>query len=96
MKKAVPASAQECDPFASWIDGYLRHLSKERRLSPNTSSNYARDLAALAAFLRQGQVGDWKRVDSQHVRMFAARSHAGGRRSPRRLAAMNLASTYCV
>jgi integrase/recombinase XerC len=61
-----------------WIDGYLTHLSKERRLSPHTSSNYARDLAALADYLERGSVRDWKSVDSQHVRMFAARSHAAG------------------
>jgi integrase/recombinase XerC len=62
----------------SLIDGYLNHLAKERRLSPHTSSNYARDLAALFTFLELGAVRDWKSVDSQHVRMFAARSHAGG------------------
>jgi integrase/recombinase XerC len=75
----------------SRIDAYLTHLSKERRLSPHTSSNYARDLAALAEFLEHGEVRDWKSVDSQHVRMFAARSHAGGlspRSVQRRLSAV--------
>ena len=62
----------------SLVDGYLTHLAKERRLSPHTSSNYARDLAALFAFLERAGLRDWKSVDSQHVRMFAARSHAGG------------------
>ncbi len=74
-----------------WIDGYLTHLAKERRLSPHTSSNYARDIGALADFLEHAGVGDWKRVDSQHVRMFAARAHAGGlgpRSVQRRLSAV--------
>jgi integrase/recombinase XerC len=74
-----------------WIDGYLTHLAKERRLSPHTSSNYARDLAALFEFLERAPVRDWKTVDSQHVRMFAARSHAGGlspRSVQRRLSAV--------
>jgi integrase/recombinase XerC len=62
----------------SLIDGYLRHLALERRLSPHTSSNYARDLRALADFAERAHLDDWRRVDSQHVRMFAARSHAGG------------------
>ena len=62
----------------SWIDAYLSHLSKERRLSPHTASNYARDLRALADFADRGEVRDWKRMDSQHLRLFAARSHAGG------------------
>ena len=43
-----------------WIDGYLEHLAKERRLSPHTSSNYARDIGALADFLERGNVTDWK------------------------------------
>jgi integrase/recombinase XerC len=60
------------------IDGYLRHLGFERRLSPHTASNYARDLRALADYAERGSLDDWKRIDSQHVRMFAARSHAGG------------------
>ena len=60
------------------IDAYLRHLGKERRLSPHTASNYARDLRALAEFAERGSLDDWRRLDSQHVRMFAARSHAGG------------------
>ena len=73
------------------IDGYLAHLSRERRLSPHTSSNYARDVIALAEYLERSNVSEWKRVDSQHVRMFAARAHAGGlspRSVQRRLSAV--------
>jgi len=62
----------------SWIDAYLTHLAKERRLSPHTASNYARDLRALADFADRATLRDWKSIDSQHVRLFAARSHAGG------------------
>lgn len=82
-----------------WIDGYLRHLGKERRLSPHTSSNYARDIAALADFLDSGNVTEWKRVDSQHVRVFAARAHAGGlspRSVQRRLSAVRSFFGYLV
>jgi len=32
----------------------------------------------LAEFAERGSLDDWRRLDSQHVRMFAARSHAGG------------------
>jgi integrase/recombinase XerC len=59
------------------IDGYLRHLGIERRLSPHTATNYARDLRSLADFAERGNL-DWQHIDSQHVRMFAARAHAGG------------------
>jgi integrase/recombinase XerC len=78
-------------PDRRLIDGYLAHLAKERRLSPHTASNYARDLAALADFLERAGLCDWRRVDSQHVRVFAARSHAGGlapRSVQRRLSAV--------
>ena len=74
-----------------WVDGYLAHLAKERRLSPHTSSNYARDIGALIDYLVRIGVSDWKRVDSQHVRVFAARCHAGGlgpRSVQRRLSAL--------
>ena len=81
------------------IDAYLRHLGKERRLSPHTASNYARDIGALADFLERGNVVDWKRVDSQHVRVFAARAHAGGlapRSVQRRLSAVRSFFGYLV
>jgi integrase/recombinase XerC len=82
-----------------WIAGYLAHLANERRLSPHTSSNYARDIAALAGYLERANVTDWKRVDSQHVRMFAARAHAGGlgpRSVQRRLSAVRGFFGYLV
>ena len=81
------------------IESYLKHLAKERRLSPHTASNYARDIAALADFLERGNVSDWKRVDSQHVRVFAARSHAAGlnpRSVQRRLSAVRGYFNYLV
>jgi integrase/recombinase XerC len=77
-------------PDRSLIDGYLKHLATERRLSPHTSTNYARDLRALADFAERADL-DWKALDSQHVRMFAARAHAGGlnpRSVQRRLSAV--------
>src|SRR5215207_5620169 len=82
----------------SQIDAYLAHLSKERRLSPHTSSNYARDLRALADYAERGNLG-WKNFDSQHVRMFAARAHAGGlspRSVQRRLSAVRGFFNYLV
>ena len=83
----------------SYIDGYLKHLGTERRLSPHTSSNYARDLRALADYMDRGNLPDWSKVDSQHVRMFAARAHAGGlspRSVQRRLSAVRGFFNYLV
>jgi integrase/recombinase XerC len=78
-------------PDRALIDGYLAHLSRERRLSPHTASNYARDLRALADFAEKGNLAHWTTLDSQHVRMFAARAHAAGlspRSVQRRLSAV--------
>ncbi len=57
---------------------FLAHLRTERRLSTHTASNYARDLDALTAFCAQQKVETWRALDSQHVRLFAARQHARG------------------
>ncbi|MGH8240590.1 MAG: tyrosine recombinase XerC [Steroidobacteraceae bacterium] len=61
---------------------FLAHLSVERRLSPHTDTNYKRDLQRFIAFCDKNAVADWSRVDSQHVRMFAAAEHRRGA-SPR-------------
>ena len=78
---------------------YLKHLGTERRLSPHTATNYARDLRALADFMERGNLADWGKVDSQHVRVFAARAHAGGlspRSVQRRLSAVRGFFNYLV
>jgi integrase/recombinase XerC len=83
----------------SCIDGYLKHLGTERRLSPHTASNYARDLRALADYMERGNLAHWNKVDSQHVRVFAARAHAGGlspRSVQRRLSAVRGFFNYLV
>jgi integrase/recombinase XerC len=82
----------------SLITAYLAHLSKERRLSPHTGSNYARDLRSLADFADKNGL-DWKHFDSQHVRTFAARVHAAGlgpRSVQRRLSAVRGFFNYLV
>ena len=69
----------------AWVTRFRRYLSSERRLSPHTERSYARDLAALVEFCDRQRLRDWSELDSQHVRMFAAHSHKGGRVSPRRI-----------
>ncbi len=66
-------------------------MSSERRLSAHTDSSYARDLAALVKFCDRAGLGDWSALDTQHVRTFAAHSHAAGlapRSIQRRLSAV--------
>ena len=74
-----------------WLERFERHLATERRLSAHTVAAYHRDLAALAQWCDAGGIADWRTLDHQHVRSFAARSHARGlqgRSIRRRLAAL--------
>src|SRR5579864_4171035 len=70
---------------------FRRYMTTERRLSAHTDSNYARDLAALVKYCDLHGLQDWSAVDSQHIRSFAAHSHAKGlapRSIQRRLSAV--------
>jgi integrase/recombinase XerC len=74
-----------------WVARFRRYLNFERRLSAHTDSSYARDLAALVKFCDRAELADWHALDSQHIRLFAARSHAAGlapRSIQRRLSAV--------
>jgi integrase/recombinase XerC len=80
----LPAALQRVAQFR-------RYMTTERRLSAHTDSNYARDLAALVKFCDVHGLQDWSAVDSQHIRSFAAQSHAKGlapRSIQRRLSAV--------
>jgi integrase/recombinase XerC len=73
------------------IARFRQYLAKERRLSAHTDSNYTRDLTALTRFCCQEGIADWPALEHAHVRLFAARSHAGGlapRSVQRRLSAV--------
>jgi integrase/recombinase XerC len=82
-----------------WVGRYLAHLKSERRLSSHTAEGYARDLAALAAYCNRKGIEDWRNIDSQHVRVFAAEEHRGGlgpRSIQRRLSAVRGFFTYLI
>jgi integrase/recombinase XerC len=73
------------------IAEYLQSLRTERRLSPNTSAAYARDLEALRDFCEREAIGSLADLDSYHIRRFAAESHRKGlapRSIARRLSAV--------
>ncbi len=61
-----------------WMERFRRYIRTERRLSPHTDENYARDLRALVSYCDKHGIPDWHGIDAQHVRLFAARSHAQG------------------
>ena len=74
-----------------YLQRFARHLAIERRLSPHTCSAYAQDLQALQLWCDQQQLADWTQLNTQLLRSFAARSHAGGlapRSVQRRLSAV--------
>jgi integrase/recombinase XerC len=74
-----------------WLARFRRYLNVERRLSRHTDDSYTRDLTALVKFCDRSGVSDWSELDTQHVRTFAAHSHAGGlspRSIQRRLSAV--------
>lgn len=76
---------------AGWLAKFEQHLASERHLSGHTVAAYRRDVAALVAWCRGAQLTEWTELDHQHVRSFAARSHAQGleaRSVQRRLAAV--------
>jgi integrase/recombinase XerC len=82
-----------------WLQRFARHLATERRLSPHTSAAYAHDLGALTTWCEQQGIADWNDLDSQRVRSFAARSHAGGlspRSVQRRLSAVRSFYEYLL
>lgn len=82
-----------------WIARFRRYLATERRLSPHTDSAYALDLAALVAYCEKQSLDGWARIDTQHVRTFAARSHASGlkpRSIQRRLSAVRVFFEFLI
>lgn len=82
-----------------WVERFARHLRAERNLSGHTGSAYAHELEALVAWCDAQGLEDWRRIDSQHLRMFAARSHAGGlapRSVQRRLSALRSFFRYLI
>lgn len=75
----------------AWLPRFLSHLSVERRLSRHTDANYKRDLDRFVAWCDRNQIAQWERLDSQHVRTFAAAEFRRGsspRTIQRRLSAL--------
>ena len=57
------------------VSAYLAHLATERRLSPLTCKNYARDIATL---IRLSQSTPLDQLQVHHIRRFAAQLHGNG------------------
>ncbi len=89
----MDSSAQEL------LDRFLRHLQHERRLSPHTVDNYARDLRHLAEFCDSRGLERWNAVDVHQVRAFVAWRHrrgTGGRSLQRELSALRTFFNFLI
>ena len=82
-----------------WIDDFIRHLETERRLSSLTCKHYRRDLGALVEFCDHHDVGNWRDLDDEHLRAFAAEAYRKGlsaRSIQRRLSAARTFFRYLL
>jgi integrase/recombinase XerC len=82
-----------------WLPRFTSHLLSERRVSPHTVSAYLRELQALIAWCDKQGLADWAALDEQHIRVYAARSHAAGlkpRSVQRRLSALRTFWNYLL
>src|SRR5262249_46961607 len=61
-----------------WITRFRRHLTAERRFSPNTDVAYARDLTALVEYCDRVGIEQWNKLTTHHIRHFAAKLHSSG------------------
>lgn len=61
-----------------WITRFLDHLRHERRLSPNTLSNYRRDLAQIGAWCSERGIARWPELRDPQVRLYVAQRHRSG------------------
>ena len=87
------------DSALAWLPRFLKHLSVERRLSAHTDASYRGDLERFIAYCDRNHVRDWRSVDSQHVRMFAAaefRQGSSPRTIQRRLSALRSFFNYML
>ncbi len=72
------AVASTGDPLDARLNAYLDHLRVERRMSPHTLSNYARDLHALRDWMSAQSIAGWSALGNEQLRGFVAAEHRRG------------------
>jgi len=65
-------------PLEKWQQRFLHHLQYERRLSPHTLKNYARDLKLIQAWCSDGEITGWEQLEPHQVRAYIAARHRKG------------------
>ena len=71
-------SGADNDSVNSVLAPFTDYLRYERRLSPKTVDGYQRDLTAFLDWIHQQDIDDPARIDSQHIRRYAAVRHQQG------------------
>ncbi len=84
---------------AAWLERFLAHLIRERRLSPHTASNYGRDLERARAWCEARGVARWRDLEQHQVRAYIAERHRrgmSGKSLQRELSALRSLFNYLV
>lgn len=71
-----PVVTEEHAPADRYLDGFLAHLAKERRLSPHTVEAYGRDVRQLIELA--GRAAPLDQIQAHLARRMAAQLHARG------------------
>ncbi len=72
------ASEDAVDQTDPALSAFLDYLHYERRLSPRTLAAYRHDIEEFLVWLHDCADTEWTRVDSRHVRSYAAARHRQG------------------
>jgi len=66
------------ETLVEWINRFLDYLRYERRLSPNTLSNYSRDLERIQDWCAEQNLQSWKCLTPHQVRAYISQRHRSG------------------
>jgi len=67
--------AETTNTYPKTLSGYLAYLLNEKRYSPLTAENYARDLRHLFELAGDTPLAD---IQSHHIRRFIGQLHSSG------------------
>lgn len=69
---------QAGEALIEWIGRFLDHLRYERQLSPNTLSNYSRDLQRIQSWSVEQELRSWNHLTPHQVRTYVSQRHRSG------------------
>ncbi len=80
MAKQPPIKVDKTYPenLAVPVEKFLNYIRFEKQLSPHTQSNYLRDLKVLQDFCLEQNIRNWKQMQPNQMRFFAASAFRKG------------------